>query len=79
MTIKNSKRRYIKDNDGRKIPFNLKRYYCPVCNRLHTEIPDLIKPYRQYEQSIIDEVKKGHISIFSGDDSTIRYWKRKKH
>lgn len=78
MTIKNSKQRYIKDCNSHKIPFNLKRYYCPNCNQMHTELPDLIKPYRQYEQSVIDAVQHGHIDTFAGDDSTIRYWKGKK-
>lgn len=56
----------------------MKRYYCPNCNQMHTELPDLIKPYRQYEQSVIDAVQHGHIDTFAGDDSTIRYWKGKK-
>ena len=76
MKIKNSKRRFIKDSLGRKIPFNFKRYSCPVCCCLHTEIPDIVKPYCQYEQSVIEEVQKGNTDSFYCDDSTIRYWKR---
>lgn len=78
MKFRNTKRRSVKDNSGRKIPFNLKRYHCAVCNKLHTEIPDIIFPYRQYEKSVIEEVCKGNISTFSGDDSTIRYWKKNR-
>lgn len=78
MKIRDSKRRYIKTESGQKIPINLKRYYCSRCNKLHTEIPDIIIPYKQYKKSIIEKVKSGDISSFAGDDSTIREWQRKK-
>lgn len=76
--IRDSKRRYIKDETGQKIPLNLKRYYCSRCNKLHTEIPDIIEPYKQYDSLTIEKVKSGDISSFAGDDSTIRNWQRKK-
>lgn len=78
MKVKNSKKRYIKIGSGQKIPFNIKRYYCANCNRIHTELSDFIQSYRQYEKSIIEEVQRGHIDTFSGDDSTIRYWQGRK-
>lgn len=78
MYVKNSKRRYIKTETGQKIPFNFKRYYCSKCNKLHTEIPNFIQPYKHYEASTINRVKSGDISTFGGDDSTIRYWQGKK-
>lgn len=78
MKIRDSKRRYIKDETGQKIPLNLKRYYCIRCNKLHTEIPDIIEPYKQYDSLTIEKVKSGDTSSFAGDDSTIRNWQRKK-
>lgn len=78
LKVKDSKRRYIKNGDGQKIPFNLKRYHCSQCQKLHTEIPDLVEPYRQYEQRTVEEVQKGNAATFAGDDSTIRYWRGKK-
>lgn len=54
LSIEDSKRRYVKDELGRKIPFNLKRYYCSFCKRIHTEIPDIVQPYKQYETLTID-------------------------
>lgn len=78
MKIRDSKRRYIKDESGQKIPINLKRYYCSRCEKLHTEIPDIITPYKQYDTKTIEKVKSGDILSFAGDDSTIREWQRKK-
>ena len=78
MKIRDSKRRYIKLESGNRIPINLKRYYCSKCQKIHTEIPDLITPYKQYDTSTIEKIKSGDISSFAGDDSTIREWKRQK-
>ncbi len=78
MSVKNSKRRYIKSEINQKIPFNLKRYYCSKCKNIHTEIPNFVKPYKHYETSTIEHVKSGDIATFGGDNSTIRYWQGKK-
>ena len=75
--IKDSKRRYIKDESGRKLPFNLRRFYCPNCERLHTEIPNLVTPYCQYDNTTRERVKIGDYTTFAGDDSTIRKWSKK--
>ena len=77
MAVKDSKRRYIKDESGRKLPFNLRRFYCPNCDRLHTEIPDLVTPYCQYDNATRERVKSGEYATFAGDDSTIRKWRKK--
>ena len=77
VTVKDSKRRYIKDESGRKLPFNLRRFYCPNCDRIHTEIPDLVTPYCQYDNSTRERVKSGAYSSFAGDNSTIRKWRKK--
>ena len=77
MIVKDSKRRYIKDESGRKLPFNLRRFYCPNCDRIHTEIPDLVTPYCQYDNATRERVKSGEYATFAGDDSTIRKWRKK--
>lgn len=76
MKVKDSKRRYIKDSSGRKIPFNLRRFYCPTCDRLHVELPDLVSPYSQYDLATKERVRRGDDS-FGGDDSTMRKWRKK--
>lgn len=77
MKVKDSKRRYIKDGSGRKIPFNLRRFYCPNCDRLHVELPDLVTPYSQYDIATKDHVRRGNDDLFGGDDLTIRKWRKK--
>lgn len=77
MQVKDSKRRYIKDETGRKVPFNLRRFHCEACNRLHTELPDLVRPYSQYDTATIERVRSGEYVTFGGDDSTIRWWRKK--
>lgn len=76
MIVKDSKRRYIKDESGRKLPFNLRRFYCPNCDHIHTEIPDMVTPYGQYDNATRERVKSGEYTIFAGDDSTIRKWRK---
>lgn len=78
LSVKDSKRRYIKDELSRKIPFNLKRYFCSSCNKIHTEIPDIIQPYKQYETLTIRKVREGNSLTFAGDNSTIRKWRKEK-
>lgn len=76
MSVKDSKRRYIKDSSGRKIPFNLRRFYCKNCDRLHVELPDLVMPYSQYDLATKERVRWGD-DLFGGDDSTMRKWRKK--
>lgn len=78
MKVRDSKRRYIKDELSRKIPFNLKRYYCANCKKLHLEIPDIAAPHKHYEAAIIRKIQSGMNVPFAGDDSTIRKWKKNK-
>lgn len=75
--IKDSKRRYIKNESGRKLPFNLRRFYCPNCDRIHTEIPDLITPYCQYDNATRERVQSGEYATFAVDNSTIQKWRKK--
>lgn len=77
IAVKDSKRRYVKIESGRKLPFNLRRFYCANCDRIHTEIPDLITPYCQYDNATRERVKSGAYATFAGDDSTIRKWRKK--
>ena len=77
MKVKDSKRRYIKDETGRKVPFSLRRFFCETCNQIHSEIPDLVYPYSQYDTATIERVRSGDHATFGGDDSTIRWWRKK--
>lgn len=78
MKIRDTKRRYIRFGNGKRYPFNLRRYHCSNCHKLHMEIPDIVKPYKQYDSATIESVESGDSSVFCGDDSTIRVWRGKK-
>ena len=78
MLIRDTKRRYIKFGSGERYPFNLRRYHCQNCHQLHTSLPELVKPYKQYDSETIERVISGNSSDFAGDDSTIRKWRGQK-
>lgn len=72
--IRDSKRRLIKLSSGEKLYINLRRYKCLRCNNIHTELPDFMLPYKQYEKRVILNAKNGIIDGIGADSSTIRYW-----
>jgi len=58
--------------------FLLRRLRCQgTCKTLHTELPDIIQPYKHYESAVIQSVIDGSAdaSTCHADDSTIRRWK----
>jgi len=70
------KSRFVKRLSGEVWHFRLRRLLCDNCSKLHTEIPDIIQPYKHYDsetiQSVLDggEKAKGCVA----DNSTIRRW-----
>ena len=78
LVYRDSKPRKIKDLIGKTSHFLLRRLRCQgSCKTLHTELPDIIQPYKHYEsvviQSVIDD--SADASACPADDSTIRRWK----
>jgi hypothetical protein len=71
------KHRSVKNMIGEIFHFRLRRLLCVVCERLHTEIPDIIQPYKHYDsetiQSVVDDDEKAKSCI--ADNSTISRWK----
>jgi hypothetical protein len=57
--------------------FMLRRLLCEDCAKLHTEIPDIIQPFKHYDsetiQSVIDGGEKARDCV--ADESTINRWK----
>ena len=70
--------RGLKNLIGEIRRFLLRRFYCKECKTTHTEIPDIIQPYKHYDteaiQCVLDcsEAPAG----CAADDSTIRRWKK---
>ena len=67
----------LKDLLGEVLHFFLRRLRCEACNKLHTELPSFIQPYRHYSsdviQSVLDGSEEGSTCV--ADNSTIRRWK----
>jgi len=71
------KSRSSKKLNGEVWLFMLRRLLCEDCAKLHTEIPDIIQPFKHYDsetiQSVIDGGEKAMDCV--ADDSTINRWK----
>ena len=76
MGVRDSKQRTILDESGEKYIFKLRRFRCDNCQKLHTEIPDCIAPYKRYSQIVIDDILKEKCDYFVADSSTIWRWKK---
>ena len=77
LIYRDSKLRRLIDLIGETRCFLLRRLRCQGCKKLHTELPDIIQPYKHYESGVIQSVIDGSAdaSTCSADNSTIRRWK----
>lgn len=57
----------------------LRRMRCENCGKLHTELPDCMQPYKQYEADAIQAEIDGSQENPSADESTLRRWKAEFH
>lgn len=73
-----SQRRKIIGSDGNSYNFLLRRLECSLCERLHTEIPDIIEPGKHYSADVIRRARIGDFKECPADDSTIRRWRKRK-
>lgn len=78
VTVRDSRKRKVKDADGKEYIFQLRRLQCSECGKLHTEVPDIIQPQKHYGKSVIDAVQHGECDYCAADDSTIYRWTHKK-
>ena len=77
LTYRDTKLRKVKNLLGEIRRFLLRRLRCTECKKLHTELPDIIQPYKQYDSETIQKVLDGcaEATVCAADDSTIRRWK----
>ena len=64
MRVRDSKQRVVQDESGEKYIFRLRRFRCDNCQKLHTEIPDCIAPYKQYGKNVIDDNIERRMRLF---------------
>ena len=74
---RDSRLRMLKDLLGEVMSFFVRRLRCIDCEKLHTELPNIIQPYRHYSSDTIQAVLDDSVdaSACAADNSTIRRWK----
>ena len=77
LIYRDMRRRYLKNSQGEKKRFMLRRLKCEECKKLHTEIPYFIQPYKHYSSETIQSVIDNNAGAgeCAADNSTIRRWK----
>jgi len=75
--FRDRKSRKVKRSGGEVWHFRLRRMLCEECETLHTEIPEIIQPYKHYDSETIQGVIDGTDDslVCTADDSTIHRWK----
>ena len=73
-----SRRRHVIESDGTETIYLLRRLKCPLCSKLHLEIPDIIAPGKHYSADVVKQVRAGDVDTCAADDSTIRRWRKGK-
>lgn len=75
--VRDSRRRKVKEVDGKVAVYRLRRFKCKQCGKLHTEIPDCIVPYKRYSAKVIEtELTDANKQSCPAEKSTIRRWKK---
>jgi len=75
--VRDSRKRLVKDSEGNRYTFTLRRLQCLKCGQVHTEIPDFIEKFKHYSKPTIEKVISGSDDTFSGDSKTIYRWRKK--
>lgn len=75
MTVRDSRKRTVITAQGPRI-YRLRRLRCPVCCRIHLEIPSCILPYRRYSQRLVEQSIHGNTSGCPAKNSTIYRWRK---
>jgi len=81
LKVRDSKRRKLRctTEEIADKTYLLRRMRCETCGKLHTELPDSMKPYKQYETDAIQAEIDGSKESPSADESTLRRWKAEFH
>lgn len=75
LAVVGSRKRFLIQPDGSKIWLIIRRLYCPHCNRIHHELPDMVMPYKRYSTQAVEEILSGTTSVpipVACENSTMR-------
>lgn len=73
--VRDSKLRHVINQDGSTDWYSLRRLKCRECNKLHTELPDFMQPYKHHSSEVIEAELDESRDDRPADDSTISRWK----
>lgn len=76
LKYRDRRRRRLICGDGKYRVFHLRRYRCMTCGTYHTELPDMMIPYRQYSKDIIERAIHEKMEDCPAEESTINRWKK---
>lgn len=72
---RDSRVRQLIGADGNVMRLRIRRLRCKGCGRIHSELPDIVQPFKHYASAVIQEVLDGNTDGCPAEDSTIRRWR----
>jgi hypothetical protein len=74
LSVKDSKNRTVISDDGRKQIYRIRRLICQSCNKIHSELPNFIQPFKHYGSEVIEPVLDEVSDQCPAENSTIKRW-----
>jgi hypothetical protein len=65
----------MRDFDGQKHWYIIRRLYCKACKKIHRELPAGMQPYKHYQIGLIEGALDGREPVCAADNSTLHRWK----
>lgn len=62
LKYRDSRLRIRKHEGGSRDYLCIRRFRCSSCGRLHTELPDVLLPYKHYEAEVVSGVLDGYVT-----------------
>ena len=76
---RDSRERGVLGGDGSIFRLHVRRLRCSRCYRIHSELPDMVYPYKRYAFYVIQNVLDGNIEMCPAEGSTIQRWRKEFH
>ena len=81
LKYRDRRKRYVRDSEGHRLIYNLRRLRCQEksCGKLHTELPDVLIPYKRYTRETFEVVAGVRTPDIPTDERThrkMRAWTR---
>ncbi len=73
--MRDTKIRFLRNSEGTRDAYRLRRLACRDCGKLHTELPACMQPKKHYATNVIEAVLDGMSGDCPADNSTISRWK----